>query len=154
MKPKMAPLMQKTMKLFLIMFVHGTIYIHCPRHCTPPLVPALYTLHMNTKLPDPLPDSLFGNQELRTLDIADSEVALRVSHSSLMSSNRMKPGSGDWAFLLTLFGVLSVVVGKEKYPTCTSLGTSLPVDVGAGEAVPQTIQALGDYQVLHLVCRT
>nr|CAD7402682.1 unnamed protein product [Timema poppensis] len=26
------------------------------------------------------------------------EVALRVSHSSLMSSNRMKPGSGDWAY--------------------------------------------------------
>nr|CAD7199722.1 unnamed protein product [Timema douglasi] len=27
-----------------------------------------------------------------------SEVALRVSHSFLMSSDRMKPGSGDWAF--------------------------------------------------------
>nr|CAD7455127.1 unnamed protein product [Timema tahoe] len=26
------------------------------------------------------------------------EVALRVSHSSLMSSDRMKPGSGDWAY--------------------------------------------------------
>nr|CAD7576525.1 unnamed protein product [Timema californicum] len=27
----------------------------------------------------------------------NSEVALRVSHSSLMSSDRMKPGWGDWA---------------------------------------------------------
>nr|CAD7201167.1 unnamed protein product [Timema douglasi] len=27
----------------------------------------------------------------------EQEVALRVSHSSLMSSDRMKPGSGDWA---------------------------------------------------------
>nr|CAD7265309.1 unnamed protein product [Timema shepardi] len=30
------------------------------------------------------------------------EVALRVSHSSLMSSDRMKPGSGDWAGLTYL----------------------------------------------------
>nr|CAD7581079.1 unnamed protein product [Timema californicum] len=28
------------------------------------------------------------------------EVALRVSHSSLMSSDRMKPRSGNWAFCL------------------------------------------------------
>nr|CAD7597233.1 unnamed protein product [Timema genevievae] len=31
-----------------------------------------------------------------------NEVALRVSHSSLMSSDRMKPGSGDWAVMIDL----------------------------------------------------
>nr|CAD7196494.1 unnamed protein product [Timema douglasi] len=30
--------------------------------------------------------------------VVEDEVALCVSHSSLMSSNRMKPGSGDWAY--------------------------------------------------------
>nr|CAD7262673.1 unnamed protein product [Timema shepardi] len=33
-------------------------------------------------------------------DVRDQEVALRVLHSSLMSSDRMKPSSGDWAVMI------------------------------------------------------
>nr|CAD7417287.1 unnamed protein product [Timema poppensis] len=45
------------------------------------------------------------------------EVALRVSHSSLMSSDRMKPGSGDWA----------VVCSVLKNAVATLLDQSLPL---------------------------
>nr|CAD7571412.1 unnamed protein product [Timema californicum] len=36
--------------------------------------------------------------QLNTVELVEAtEVELRISHSSLMSSDRMKPGSGDWA---------------------------------------------------------
>nr|CAD7409441.1 unnamed protein product [Timema poppensis] len=42
------------------------------------------------------PDEIKRKVEKKTED-DEKEVALRVTHSSLMSSDRMKPGSGDWA---------------------------------------------------------
>nr|CAD7260319.1 unnamed protein product [Timema shepardi] len=55
------------------------------------------TLHMNTKLPDPLLDSLFGNQELRTLDIADSVYTYKWPHG-LISFWTILPKMGRLEF--------------------------------------------------------
>nr|CAD7410391.1 unnamed protein product [Timema poppensis] len=48
----------------------------------------------------------------RPLQVLRIEVALRVSHSSLMSSDRMKPGSGDW--VLHCIGTKQEVIKKGK----------------------------------------
>nr|CAD7573553.1 unnamed protein product [Timema californicum] len=43
-------------------------------------------------------DQGFEQKDLQTISLGQGqEVVLRVSHSSLMSSDRMKPGLGDWA---------------------------------------------------------
>nr|CAD7575819.1 unnamed protein product [Timema californicum] len=45
------------------------------------------------------------------------EVALRVSHSSLMSSDRMKPGSGDWAVMINFFQE-AVIISFIQWQQC------------------------------------
>nr|CAD7573950.1 unnamed protein product [Timema californicum] len=54
------------------------------------------------------------------------EVALRVSHSSLMSSDRMKPGSGDWAD--DLVDIQSTPSCIEKFEESIDSGTILNFD--------------------------
>nr|CAD7411525.1 unnamed protein product [Timema poppensis] len=49
-------------------------------------------------LPQPQPTLPHTMQTL-----SSQEVALRISHSSLMSSDRMKPRSGDWAVTINFF---------------------------------------------------
>nr|CAD7567420.1 unnamed protein product [Timema californicum] len=50
--------------------------------------------YLQTKSPGDKLESSIGSKSSKK-----QEVALRVSHSSLMSCDRMKPGSGDWAKL-------------------------------------------------------
>nr|CAD7578545.1 unnamed protein product [Timema californicum] len=57
-----------------------------------------------------------------------SEVALRVSHSSLMSSDRMKPGSGDWAVTINFLeetSIASLSIGSSVNQVPTSINALL-----------------------------
>nr|CAD7418452.1 unnamed protein product [Timema poppensis] len=62
------------------------------------ILASLVSPSLSSPVPCPYPPggtTLVKNQTAGYREI--EEVALRVSHSSLMSSDRMKPGSGDWA---------------------------------------------------------
>nr|CAD7398248.1 unnamed protein product [Timema poppensis] len=88
---------------------------------------------------------------LPVLDTKTHEVALRVSHSSLMSSDRMKPRSGDWAvkgksdhyFILGVSekfqNIRAVLCKGSHYPPTTPRPpvVEIPLQVGLGDVTTE-----------------
>nr|CAD7577849.1 unnamed protein product [Timema californicum] len=85
-----------------------------------------------------------------------SEVALRVSHSSLMSSDKMKPGSGDWAVTINFLeeaAITSLYIGSSVNLLIYSCVAVLAMLVAMSMSYPnhrrrsmQVIPLLGDQQ--------